>query len=154
VGSADKVEFCKGLGADLVINYKDDDFETVILDKSDGVDVVLDIVAGDYVQKNINVLQKNGRLVIIGLLGGPKAEVNILPILGKRLTITGSLLRPQTLEQKQAIRDSLLAKVWPLIENKTIKPIIDSQIPFKQAAKAHELMESSAHMGKIVLLMD
>lgn len=152
-GSEEKCDFCKGLGADHAINYKDSDWEALVgeLTGGKGVDVVLDMVAGPYMQKNINVLGRDGRYVIIAFLQGPSAELNMRAVLGKRLTITGSTLRPQTIAEKAAIAADLEDKVLPLLESGTVRPIIHSTFPLAEAGSAHALMESSAHMGKIVL---
>jgi NADPH2:quinone reductase len=152
-GSDEKCDFCKGLGADHAINYKDSDWETMVgeLTGGKGVDVVLDMVAGPYMQKNINVLGRDGRYVIIAFLQGPSAELNMRAVLGKRLTITGSTLRPQTIAEKAAIAKDLEEKVLPLLESGKVRPIIHATFPLAQAGRAHALMESSEHMGKIVL---
>ena len=152
-GTNAKCDFCTDLGADHAINYKDDDWEKTVEELTDGkgVDVVLDMVAGPYMQKNLNVLGRDGRYVIIAFLQGPKAELNMRQVLGKRLTITGSTLRPQTTGEKAAIAADLEIHVLPLLESGKVRPIIDSTFPLAEAAKAHALMESSKHMGKIVL---
>ena len=152
-GSEEKCDFCKSLGADHAINYKDSDWEALVvaLTGGRGVDVVLDMVAGPYMQKNINVLGRDGRYVIIAFLQGPSAELNMRAVLGKRLTITGSTLRPQTIAEKAAIAADLEGKVLPLLESGTVRPIIHSTFPLAEAGRAHALMESSEHMGKIVL---
>ena len=152
-GSDEKCHFCKGLGADHAINYKNSDWEALIGELTDGkgVDVVLDMVAGPYMQKNINVLGRDGRYVIIAFLQGPSAELNMRALLGKRLTITGSTLRPQTTAEKAAIAAELEEKVLPLLESGKVRPIIHATFPLAEASRAHALMESSEHMGKIVL---
>jgi NADPH2:quinone reductase len=152
-GSDEKCDFCKGLGADHAINYKDSDWESLIgeLTGGKGVDVVLDMVAGPYMQKNINVLGRDGRYVIIAFLQGPSAELNMRAVLGKRLTITGSTLRPQTTVEKAAIAKNLEEKVLPILESGKVRPIIHATFPLAEAGRAHALMESSQHMGKIVL---
>ena len=152
-GTDAKCDFCTDLGADHAINYNDSDWEQSVRELTDGngVDVVLDMVAGPYMQKNMNVLGRDGRYVIIAFLQGPKAELNMRQVLGKRLTITGSTLRPQTTVEKAAIAADLAIHVLPLLESGKIRPIIDSTFPLADAAKAHALMESSNHMGKIVL---
>lgn len=154
-GSDAKCEFCLSLGADHAINYKTADWEaqTKEITNGKGVDVVLDMVAGPYMQKNLNVLGRDGRYVIIAFLQGPKAELNMRQVLGKRLTITGSTLRPQTVEEKSAIAANIRNNVLPLLESGQVKPIIDRTYPLQQACDAHALMESSQHMGKIVLSM-
>jgi len=152
-GTDEKCDFCKDLGADHAINYKDSNWEKVVgkLTGGAGVDVVLDMVAGPYMQKNINVLGRDGRYVIIAFLQGPKAELNLRQVLGKRLTITGSTLRPQSTAEKAAIAADLEKRVLPLLESGAVRPIIDATFRLGDAAKAHALMESSQHMGKIVL---
>ncbi|MEO5672983.1 MAG: NAD(P)H-quinone oxidoreductase [Ramlibacter sp.] len=151
-GSDDKCEACVKLGADHAINYKTQDFaaEAKRL-AATGVDVILDMVAGPYVAREVDSLAEDGRLVIIALQGGTKAEFNAGLVLRKRLTITGSTLRPRPVEFKAAIARSLKAKVWPLLESGAIKPVIHSTFAAADAAKAHELMESNQHIGKIVL---
>ena len=152
-GTDDKCIFCKDLGADHAINYRESDWEQMVGDLTEGkgVDVVLDMVAGPYLQKNLNVLGRDGRCVIIAFLQGSKAELDMRQVLGKRLTITGSTLRPQTPAEKAAIAAELKEYVLPLLESGAVRPIIDSTFPLGEAAKAHALMESSQHMGKIVL---
>jgi NADPH2:quinone reductase len=152
-GTDDKCTFCTDLGADHAINYRESDWEQQIADLTDGkgVDLVLDMVAGPYMQKNMNVLGRDGRYVIIAFLQGSKAELDMRQVLGKRLTITGSTLRPQTTAEKAAIAAELEQHVLPLLESGAVRPIIDATFSLGDAAKAHELMESSKHMGKIVL---
>ena len=153
-GSDEKCAACIALGADHAINYKTADFaeEVKKLTKGKGVNVILDMVAGSYVAREIECLAEDGRLVIIAVQGGIKAEVNAGLVLRKRLTITGSTLRPRSLEFKTAIAKALKEKVWPLLENGTIKPVIHSTFAAADAAKAHTLMESNQHIGKIVLV--
>ena len=153
-GSKAKCEACLALGADAAVNYREEDFVERIkaLTAGRGVDVVLDMVAGDYVARNLKCLATEGRLVIIAVQRGPKIEqLNILPIMLNRLTVTGSTLRPRTVEQKAAIARALETKVWPLIEAGTVKPLVHSRFGLADAAGAHRLMESSEHIGKIVL---
>jgi NADPH2:quinone reductase len=152
-GTDEKCRFCTDLGADHALNYKECDWEQEVgeLTGGKGVDIVLDMVAGPYMQKNINVLGRDGRYVIIAFLQGPTAELDMRRVLGKRLTITGSTLRPQTVAEKAAIAADLERRVLPLLETGAVKPIIDSVFPLADAADAHALMESSRHMGKIVL---
>jgi NADPH2:quinone reductase len=152
-GTDDKCAFCSDLGADHALNYKSSDWEQRVgeLTGGKGVDVVLDMVAGPYMQKNINVLGHDGRYIIIAFLKGPKAELDMRQVLGKRLTITGSTLRPQTVAEKAEIAADVEHQVLPLLEAGAVRPIIDSTFPLGEAAKAHALMESSRHMGKIVL---
>jgi len=151
-GSAEKCQACTELGAMRAINYRSEDFVEVIKKATEGgVDVILDMVGGDYIQRDIKALAPDGRLVFIAFLGGSKAEIDFLPVMLKRLSITGSTLRARSVAFKGAIAANLRAKVWPLIEAGKVKPIVHKTFPLTQAAAAHELMESSAHIGKIVL---
>ena len=152
-GSDDKCEACLKLGADHAINYKTQDFveEAKRITNGNGVNVVLDMVAGAYVAREVQCMAEDGRIVIIAVQGGTKSEFNSGLVLRKRLVITGSTLRPRPIEFKTAIAKSLLATVWPLVEQGAIKPVIHSTFPAAEAAKAHELMESNQHIGKIVL---
>ena len=154
-GSTDKCQACESLGAERAINYRDEDFVEVlqeILGKK-GVDVILDMVGGDYITKNIKLAARDGRIVNIAYLNGAKAEVNFLPVMLKRLTLTGSTLRPQSDEVKATIARELAEQVWPLYANKTLSPVIAKTFPLEQVVQAHELMESSQHIGKIMLDM-
>jgi len=152
-GSDEKCAACIALGADHAINYKSTDFVDVVkkLTNGKGVNVVLDMVAGSYVSREIECMAEDGRLVIIAVQGGIKAEFNAGLVLRKRLTITGSTLRPRSLEFKTAIAKALKEKVWPLLVSGAIKPVIHSTFAASDAAKAHTLMESNQHIGKIVL---
>ncbi|SFB72479.1 NADPH2:quinone reductase [Polaromonas sp. OV174] len=152
-GSDDKCAACLALGADHAINYKSSDFvaELKALTNGRGVDVILDMVAGSYVAREVECLAEDGRLVIIGLQGGIKAEINAGLVLRKRLTVTGSTLRPRSIEFKTAIAKALKDRVWPLLASAAIKPVIHSTFAAADAAKAHTLMESNQHVGKIVL---
>jgi NADPH2:quinone reductase len=152
-GSDDKCAACLALGADHAINYKASDFaeEVKKLTNGQGVNVILDMVAGSYVAREIECLAEDGRLVIIAVQGGLKAEFNAGVVLRKRLTVTGSTLRPRSLEFKTAIAKALKKTVWPLIASGAIKPVIHSTFAAADAAKAHALMESNQHVGKIVL---
>jgi NADPH2:quinone reductase len=153
-GSEEKCRACEALGADRAINYRTQDFAAVVKETTHGrgVDVILDMVGGDYVQREIGCLADDGRLVFIALLGGGKAEVNFGHVLRRRLTITGSTLRPRSVEFKAAIARKLRERVWPLIEDGMIKPVIYRTFPMHEAAQAHALMETSAHVGKVMLL--
>ena len=152
-GSDKKCKFCKKIGADEAINYKKTDFEKKIKDitQRKGVDVILDSIGGNYVEKNIKILSKNGFLINIGWQKGSSVSINMMPIMLKRLTITGSTLRIRSVSFKTKIAKALLENVWPYFEKKIIRPIIFETIPIKDAKKAHKLMESSKHIGKIVL---
>ena len=155
-GSDEKCAACLALGADHAINYKATDFaeEVKKITAGKGVNVVLDMVAGSYVAREIECMAEDGRLVIIAVQGGIKAEFNAGLVLRKRLTITGSTLRPRSLEFKTAIAKALKEKVWPLLESGAIKPVIHSTFAAGDAAKSHALMESNQHIGKIVLTWD
>ena len=152
-GTSDKCEFCNNLGADAAINYREQDFSEEIkrLTEGKGVNVILDMVGGPYFPKNIRLLADEGRLVQIALMQGSKAEVDFRSLLLKRVTLTGSTLRPRSVEEKTKIAQALQKNVWPLLESGAIRPIIHQTFPLKQAAEAHRLMESSAHIGKILL---
>lgn len=152
-GSAEKCAACERLGAERGINYRDEDFVAVTqkLTEGRGVDVILDMVGGPYVERNIKALAMEGRLVNIAFLQGSKVDVNLLPLMLKRLTLTGSTLRPRSLEEKATIAEALRAKVWPLLDAGRVAPVMDSTFPLVEAAAAHARMEESAHIGKIVL---
>jgi NADPH2:quinone reductase len=152
-GSEDKCRACESLGAEVGINYREDDFVEIIKTKTagKGVDVILDMVGGDYLAREISCLAEDGRLALIAFLGGSKATVDLGQVLRKRLTITGSTLRPRSVNFKAAIARQLQKRVWPLLENKQVKPILYQTFPLEDAARAHALMESSVHIGKIVL---
>lgn len=152
-GSEEKARACEALGAVRGINYRTEDFVTVVKEATGGrgVDVILDMVGGDYLPREIKCLADDGRLAIIALLGGARAELDMGQLLRRRLTVTGSTLRPRPVAFKAAIVAKLIAHVWPLLESGKIKPVIYKTFPFEQAAAAHTLMESSLHVGKIVL---
>lgn len=152
-GSDDKCRACEELGAELGINYRSEDFEAVVKAATDerGVDVILDMVGGDYLPREIKTLADDGRLVVIALLGGAKGQLDLSQILRRRLTVTGSTLRPRPVEFKAYIAGRLKERVWPLLASGEVKPVIYQTFPLEQAAQAHALMESSAHVGKIML---
>ena len=154
-GSAEKCDACLTLGADRAFNYKEVDFVAACKDASGGrgVDVILDIVGGDYFQRNIDVLATEGRLVLIGQLGGWKSQVNTTPIMLKRLTITGSTLRLRPVADKAAIARGLREHVWPLYESGAIRVPVSATFPLAQAAEAHRVMESRSHIGKLILIV-
>jgi putative PIG3 family NAD(P)H quinone oxidoreductase len=154
-GSADKCSKCKELGASVAIDYKTEDFVQVIERETQGkgVDVILDMVGGDYINRNLRCLAVEGRLVQIAFLKGAKAEINLANIMVKRQTVTGSTLRPRSVAEKGAIARQLEQRVWPLIAAGEVRPLIHATFPLEQAAEAHRLMESSAHLGKIVLTL-
>ena len=152
-GSEAKARACETLGAVRGIDYKTEDFVEVMRaeTKGYGVDITLDMVAGSYVQRNLEIAAVEGRVVTISMLGGSRAEINVGMILTKRLTLTGSTLRSRTVAQKAAVADGVRRNVWPLIESGKVKPVIFKTFPLAEAAEAHRLMESSNHIGKIVL---
>ena len=153
-GSAEKCAACEKLGADRAINYKTADFVAVVkaLTGGKGVNVVLDMVAGSYVQRELECLALDGRLVLIATLGGASGPVNFSDLMRRRLTVTGSSLRPRPVAFKTAIAEKLTTRVWPLIESGAIKAVIHQTFPLAEAAAAHRLMESSQHIGKILLV--
>ncbi|HXV06542.1 MAG TPA: NAD(P)H-quinone oxidoreductase [Burkholderiales bacterium] len=152
-GSAEKCAACQRLGAERAINYRTQDFVEAVQQATGGkgVDVILDMVGGDYVPRELKCLANDGRLSIIAFLGGTKATLDLSDILFRRLTITGSTLRPRSVEYKAGVAQALRQRVWPLIEAGAIRPVIYRTFPLAQAAQAHALMESGAHVGKIVL---
>jgi NADPH2:quinone reductase len=153
-GSAEKCAACLGLGADSAINYKEEDFVAATLRLTDkkGADVILDMVGGSYLPRNVVAAAVNGRLAVIATLGGVKAEVDLRAFMMKRLTLTASTLRAQPVESKARIASALRENVWPLFTTKRLRPRIHARFPLTQAADAHALMESDAHIGKIVLV--
>jgi NADPH:quinone reductase len=153
VGNEEKAAFCRQIGADHVINYKDKDFlaEIQALSGKKGIDVILDMVGGPYIEKNLKLLAIEGRLCLIAFLQGSKTEIDFMMPMLKRQTITGSTLRARPDGQKSVIAKSLQEKVWPLIEAGKVKPVVHKVFPLAQAAEAHRLMESSLHIGKIML---
>jgi putative PIG3 family NAD(P)H quinone oxidoreductase len=155
-GSDQKCQACLKLGAEAAINYRNEDFVERVkqLTGGKGVDVILDIIGGEYVARNLDALALEGRLAQIGLQGGAKAQVNFASVLQKRLTITGSTLRSRTPEQKGRIARALEERVWPLLAAGTVKPIVHATFPLAQAADAHRMLDASAHIGKIVLIVE
>jgi NADPH:quinone reductase len=149
-GDADKVKLCEKLGAERCINYRTEDFEMTVRDLG-GADVVLDMVGGPYIQKNLDILNDQGRLVIIAFLQGPTAQLNLMRLMLKRLTITGSTLRARSADEKARIAAQVERHVWPWIEAGRVKPVIDSTFPLTEAEQAHARLQSGAHAGKIVL---
>jgi NADPH2:quinone reductase len=154
-GSDAKCEACLSLGAAHAINYRTRDFVAAVKEvtNGEGVDIVLDIVGGDYLPRNIDCLRMDGRLILVGLMGGAKAEIRLFPIMQKRLTITGSLLRPRTVAEKGAIARELEEKVWPLLARGEARPIVHATFPLREAAAAHRLLESGEVIGKVVLTL-
>lgn len=155
-GSDEKCRAVEALGAERAINYRSEDFVAVVreLTGGRGVDVVLDMVAGDYVQREVKAVADDGRIVLIAFLGGARAQVDFGEVMRRRITITGSTLRPRPVAFKAAIARALEMHVWPLIAQGRMRPLLHARFPLAQAAAAHELMESSAHTGKIVLTLD
>ncbi|MEM7428986.1 MAG: NAD(P)H-quinone oxidoreductase [Pseudomonadota bacterium] len=153
-GSADKCRACEELGAARAINYLEEDYVDVLKEETGrkGIDVILDMVGGDYIERNMKVAAHGGRIVNIAFLNGPSAEVNFIPMLVKHLTLTASTLRPRSNDEKGRIAAALEENVWPLIEDGKIKPVIHAEFPLANASGAHEMMESSAHIGKILLI--
>ena len=152
-GSAEKCRRCAGLGAERAINYRDEDFVAAANEVTGGagVDVILDMVGGGYLQRNLAALAPQGRLVMIAFKAGIRIEVDFSPIQARQLTITGSRLRPRPAAEKARLAAAVRKAVWPLLESGTIRPVIDSTVPLREAARAHERMQASLHVGKILL---
>ena len=154
-GNDEKCRACENLGAEIAVNYREQDFVEVLSAAcQNGIDVILDMVGGDYISRNMKLAAVEGRIVNIAFLQGSKADVNFVHVLVKRLIMTGSTLRPQATAAKGAIATALKEKVWPHIESGKFKPVIHKTFPLSDAAEAHRLMESSQHIGKIVLVVD
>ena len=156
VGSAEKVAYCLEAGAHAVVNYREQDFVSAAADftQGRGVDVILDMVTGPYLRRDLEALALDGRIAVIAFMGGSEAAVDVMPILRKRATITGSTLRPRTVEQKAVIARALEASWWPRLSDVGLHPVLHNIFNLGDAGKAHALMESSAHVGKIVLAVD
>ena len=153
-GSADKCAACERLGAERAINYRTEDFVAVLKDATGGrgVDVILDMVGGAYLQRNLDSLAVEGRLVLIALMGGAKAEVNLATLMSRRVILTGSTLRSRSIEQKAAIAAAVRGRVWPHIASRRFQPVIHAKYPLGEAAEAHRVMEASTHIGKLLLV--
>ena len=151
-GSEEKCKTCIALGADACVNYKTEDFEEAL--KLERVDVILDMIGGDYVAKGLRLLNEDGRMVFINAMKGDKTELSVLHIMRKRLTITGSTLRNRDVKFKSELAAEVEKNVWPLLEKGQFKPIIFKTFPLEKAAEAHRLMESSEHIGKIILVCE
>lgn len=153
VGTAEKARFCRDFGAELAIDYKQEDFVARVKEATgkEGVDVVLDMVGGAYLQKDVGILKRDGRLVMISFLQGSKVEFDFMPVMIKRLTITGSTMRPRTVEEKARIRDALLREVWPALASGRVRTHLFRMFPLEQVAEAHRVMEASQHVGKLIL---
>ncbi|MEX2352858.1 MAG: NAD(P)H-quinone oxidoreductase, partial [Gammaproteobacteria bacterium] len=155
-GTDEKCRFCTSLGADVVINYRSQDFVKECLSATDqhGINVILDMVGGEYLNRNITAAAEDGKIIMISALNGYRTGIDLLAVMRKRLIITGSTLRSRSLKFKQKIAGELLREVWPILETKQIKPVIYHTYPLSQATAAHQLMESGDHIGKIVLTVD
>ncbi|MEM7522539.1 MAG: NAD(P)H-quinone oxidoreductase [Pseudomonadota bacterium] len=153
VGNEEKAQACRDLGAEIAVNYRDADFVEVLREATGGrgVDLILDMVGGGYIPRNVKLAADQGRIAQIAFLQGPVVELNFVQIMLKRLTFTGSTLRPRSVQEKAAIAERLRAHAWPLIETGRVKPVMAATFPLADAAKAHALMEGSSHVGKIVL---
>jgi putative PIG3 family NAD(P)H quinone oxidoreductase len=153
-GTAEKCAACRRLGADVAIRYTEEDFvaRTLAATAGEGADVILDMVGGEYLARNLAAAAMNGRIAIIATQGGATAEIDLLTLMRKRLWVGGSTLRPQSVASKGEIAARLRREVWPLFESKSLRPVIHARLPLREAARAHALMESGAHIGKIVLL--
>ena len=149
-GSDAKLERCRELGAEITVNYRSEDF-TEVLRAEGGADLILDIMGGSYLDANLRALATNGRVVIIGLMGGRKTEIDLGRMLAKRLSVQATTLRSRPKTEKAAIVSGVLEQVWPLVEEGAIRPVVDRTLPIGEAAEAHRVMESSAHTGKILL---
>ena len=154
-GSADKLEACRSLGAEVGINYRDEDFVDRVAEVTGGAgaDVILDVVGAKYLDRNVQALAAHGHLVIIGLLGGVKGELNLARLLGKRGRISATSLRSRSVADKASIVGAVRERVWPLIEAGTVRPLVHATYPMEQAAQAHRAMEESQHIGKILLTL-
>jgi NADPH:quinone reductase len=152
-GTHAKARFCESLGAARGIDYRTEDFVEIVKSATEGkgADIILDMVAGTYVQRNIEAAAVDGRIVVIAVLGGARAEIMMNKIMVKRLTLTGSTLRPRTIAQKAVVAEGVRRNVWPLLAARRVRPIIHATFPLAEAAEAHRLMETSNHIGKIML---
>jgi len=151
-GSIEKCDACEALGAAHAFNYREVDFVEAVRSVAGGVDVVLDMVGGPYLDSNLNLLNLDGRLVIIALMGGAQAEINLATLMRRRLIVTGTTLRARTIEQKGAVVDAVRARVWPLVESGRVRPVIHRRWLWSEAADAHRVMEASTHIGKLLLV--
>ena len=155
-GSAEKCAACESLGAELAVNYREIDFVEAIRSGAgeDGVDVILDMVGQAYLERNLSLLNLEGRLVVIALMSGARSEINLGPLMAKRLTVTGSTLRARSVAQKGAVVDAVLAKVWPLFQTGQVRPVVYRRFSLSEVSEAHQLLESSTHIGKVLLVID
>lgn len=153
VGSADKAAFCAELGADVVVNYREEDFVEVMRERDLAADVVLDIIGAKYLDRNVRVLNTAGRLVVIGLQGGVKGELDLNRLLMKRAAVMATSLRARPTAEKAAIVSAMVAQVWPLVEDGTVRPVIHERLPLERVRDAHQLLEDSSHTGKVLLTL-
>ena len=151
-GSTEKCDACEALGAARAFNYLEVDFVEAVRSVAGGVDVVLDIVGGPYLDSNLSLLNLDGRLVIIALMGGARAEINLATLMRRRLIVTGTTLRARTIAQKGAVVDAVRTRVWPLVESGRVWPVIHRRLPWSEAVDAHRVMEASTHIGKLLLV--
>ena len=151
-GSTEKCDACEALGAARAFNYREVDFVEAVRSVAGGVDVVLDMVGGPYLDSNLDLLNLDGRLVIIALMGGARAEINLATLMRRRLIVTGTTLRARTIEEKGAVVDAVRARVWPLVESGRVRPVIHRRWLWSEAADAHRVMEASTHIGKLLLV--
>ena len=151
-GSIEKCDACEALGAARAFNYREVDFVEAVRSVAGGVDVVLDMVGGPYLESNLSLLNLDGRLVIIALMGGARAEINLATLMRRRLIVTGTTLRARTIEEKGAVVDAVRARVWPLVESGRVRPVIHRRLRWSEAADAHRVMEASTHIGKLLLV--
>lgn len=151
-GSTEKCDACEALGAARAFNYREVDFVEAVRSVAGGVDVVLDIVGGPYLDSNLSLLNLDGRLVIIALMGGARAEINLATLMRRRLIVTGTTLRARTIAQKGAVVDAVRTRVWPLVESGRVRPVIHRRLPWSEAVDAHRVMEASTHIGKLLLV--
>jgi putative PIG3 family NAD(P)H quinone oxidoreductase len=147
-GSAEKLAACRDLGADILVNYHEQDFTEMV-----SADVILDIMGAKYLQRNVDTLAVNGRLVVIGLQGGVKADLNLGTLLSKRAAVAATSLRPRPMAEKAAIVAAVREHVWPLIESGAVRPVVDRTLPIEEAAEAHRVVEASGHVGKVLLAL-
>jgi NADPH:quinone reductase-like Zn-dependent oxidoreductase len=149
-GSEEKLETCRSLGADITVNYREDDFVAVLRDAG-GADVILDNMGASYLMRNLQALKTEGRLVVIGMQGGSKAEIDLSVLLRKRAALVATTLRARPSEEKSAICAALVEHVWPLVAEGTVKPVVHERVPLADVARAHQAMDDSSHVGKILL---
>jgi NADPH2:quinone reductase len=155
-GSAEKCAACQTLGAERAVNYRETDFTVAVREAAGdaGVDVILDMVGGDYLARNLDLLNVDGRLVIIALMSGAHADINLSTLMRRRLTVTGTTLRARSVDEKAVLVNAVRDKVWPLVESGRVRPVIHQRFPLAQAAEAHRVMEASTHVGKLLLVTD